>query len=147
LSVRTELGSVQFLRYLPTPTLTPRESIGVFEFPLMAVIRYLEEIVRDYHWSPYRDLLREVLHLAKLKHDIIRLNDYPDFNFGDFDAANLIDRGRYSVYCSACQTHFYASQIVRENWSYQHGMAFAGGGRCYTCSVGHILLNTQDWRT
>jgi hypothetical protein len=147
LSVRTEIGTVQFLRYVPNTSLTPVESIGVFEFPLIAVIRYLEEIVREYRWSPYAEVLRDVLRLARHSHDVIALNEHPEFNFGDFDAANLIDRGRFSVYCCACQTHFYPSQISRENWSYHHGMEYAGGGRCYTCSEGHVLLNTQDWLT
>jgi hypothetical protein len=130
---------------MPTLTYTPRESAGIFDFPLIGVIRYLEEILREYQWSPYRYTLRNLVELSKRNRDVIEINEYPILNLGDFDAANLIDRGRFSVYCPVCRSTFWASQTQRENWSYHRGMRFAGGGRCYSCTLGHVLLNTQDW--
>ena len=131
--------SMQYLRYQPL-----NGGDGVFFFPLPAIVKYLEYAIAHEQPKPYVYMLRDLVAASKMPIEIIPMQP-ESISLDDYVAADFIDQRSFTVFCPHCDTHYTASQIQRESWSYFYDASDAGGGRAYRCTLDHILLTVQDW--
>ncbi|NJL93054.1 MAG: hypothetical protein HC915_04680 [Anaerolineae bacterium] len=127
---------MQYLCYTPEGA-----QCGTFFFPTIAMVRYIEGLIERYGMSDHRQTLREMLVLARTPQTCIDL--HAGIFSMDFYAADLIDRGTFTVVCPRCADHYTPSQIHREEW--HSPLQLECGGRRYCCPLGHELLSVQDW--
>lgn len=136
---------MQFIEYQPhgRPQTT---SDGIFYFPVPAIIRLLERHIGEFHhlkattpalWKLVDAANRQIEHI-----DI----DYAHIGLDDRMAQTLIAQGAFSVYCPHCDSSFTRSQVTTERWTTYRTPEDVGGGWRYFCSMGHCLLDMQDWK-
>lgn len=120
----------------------PGDEAGVFDFPLEAVLQELEQTKLERPDLP--EIVEFIEWLSSQATDIVEVS-HKQWEVMAGYAAELIEKGLFTVFCPKCERHLAASTISKEEWSYLHGPLAASGGRRFLCNRGHELLKVQDW--